>query len=283
MEDRTMRIKSTLVFLMVVAIGFTSNAAEPKNIEELKALFASFEKNTGTFTADYAMTMDMAASGQPGAAGMGEMKTSGDLKVKGDKMHMDMTMKMAMGAESMDINMQMVMGDDQVMTMLVNMQGMVQAIKMDMKVMAEIAEEIGVPASALNSGNMGMGMMANPAKMLDTYEEMYELKLEGKTKLDGEDVYEITAVMNEDILENFSSNPLLAGQAGMFKDGQKLYLGANDGIMRKMDMGGIMSMTMSNVDFSTEITDADFELDIPEGTQVMDMTEMMKGMFGGQN
>ena len=43
-----------------------------------------------------------------------------------------------------------------------------------------------------------------------------------------------------------------------------------------------MTMTMSNVKFDTEIDDKVFELDIPEGTMVMDLTEMMQGQFGTQ-
>ncbi len=277
-----MRNLSKTILVTLLMFGVTAFAAEPKNIEELKAHFATFEARD-SFTADYSMTMDMAASGQPQAAGMGEMAMSGKLTTKGEQMRMSMEMNMGEALGGMEMNMDQVMGEDMVMHMLIDMQGMVQAMKMDMNVMAEMAEELGVPASAFSSGNMGIGMMGNPSKILETYEEMYDLEIEGKETLNDEEVYVVSAALKADVLENFEANPLLAGQIAMFKDGQKIYLGVNDGVMRKMDTGSMMSMTLRNVDFDAKIDSSVFTLEIPEGTMEMDLTEMMSGAFAGQN
>lgn len=59
-----MRNLSKSIFVTLLMFGVTAFAAEPKNIEELKAHFATFEARD-SFTADYSMTMDMAASWQP--------------------------------------------------------------------------------------------------------------------------------------------------------------------------------------------------------------------------
>lgn len=286
-----MRTFSKCLFITLLMIGVGALAAEPSTIAELKKHFESVASERESLICDYSMTMDMAsaAGAQAGALGMGETEMKGTMTVKGEQMRMDMDMDMSMtiGDQSMDmdISMVMVMGDDKVMNMLTNMniQGIpqVQAMKMDMKIMESLAEEMGVPASSLNSGNMGMGGMTNPAKMLDVYGDMYDLTLKGKETLNGEEVYVIETVLNEETLENFKSSPMLAAQAEMLSKPSNLYLGAKDGVMRKMT-AGFMTMEWSNIKFDAEIPEDAFTLDIPEGVMVMDMTEMMKGAFATQ-
>lgn len=278
-----MRVQKMWLYMITIAISVSACAAEPKadptNVEELKAHYTAVAPGKDTFSADYSMEMDMAAMGQP-QAGAGAMDIGGKMFVKGERMRMDMGMKMDVQGQSMDMNMKMSLGADKVMHMLIDMQGMTQAMRMDMSVMEQLAEQMGVPASALNNGNMGMGMMANPSKMLDTYAEMYALEFLGKESLNGEDVYVLNAVIRPEVLENFSKNPMLEAQKGMFDGGQKLYLGATDGVIRKMTMGDTMTMTLSNIDFDTEITDADLTVTLPAGVQEMDMTAMMQSMYG---
>ena len=207
---------SKLVFVMVAVVGIGAVAAEPKNIEELKKHFSSVSVENLSFTADYAMEMDMSAMGQAGAAG--EMSMIGKMTAKGEKMRITMKMNMGEALGGMVMDMDMAMDENMVMHMRIDMQGMIQAMKMDMNVMKEIAEEMGIPASALNSGNMGMGMMGNPSKILEMYEDMYDLEFLGKETLNDEEVFVIGAAMKSDTLENLTSNPLLAAQAGMFKN-----------------------------------------------------------------
>ena len=83
----------------------------------------------------------------------------------------------------------------------------------------------------------------------------------------------------DEVIENLKKIPMLQQQAETFAKGGKIYLGANDGIMRKMQMSDFMTMTLDNIDLDAEISDADLELEIPEGIQVMDMTDMMKDAF----
>lgn len=274
-----MRIGTRILTMVMVLGAVLANAAEPTTIDELKAHFKASGNASDTFTADYKTTMNMAAMGQPQAAAMGEMSMGGAMKVKGETTLMNMKMSMGMEGQTMEMNMDMLQKDN-IMTMLIDMGGMTQAMKMDMNVMKELADTMGVPESALNSGNMGMGMMGNPSKMLEQYEQMYSLKLVGKESLNGEDVYLLTAKMLEETLDIFQNSPMLKIQTEMYMNEVKLYLGANDGIMRKMEMGDAMSMTLENIDLGAKISDADLELNIPEGIQVIDMTEMMKGMFG---
>lgn len=277
-----MRTLSSCLLVTLLVVSLDSFAADPTTIAELKEHFKSLATDKDTFSADYNMTMDMAEIGQPGTAAMSEMNMKGKIQVRGDQMRWEMSMNMPMGDETMEVTMDMVMDSDNVMHMLMDTMGMVQVMKLDMSVMEDLAEELGIPASAMNSGNMSMGSFNNPAKMLDIYDEMYDLRLKGKDTVDGEDVYVVIAVINEETLKNFESNPLLAAQADMLKRPSMLYIGAKDGVMRKSITGGYMTMTLSNIDFGSEITDDTFELDIPEGAVVMDLTEMMQGMFGNQ-
>lgn len=273
-----MRTFSRFIFVMALVAGVGGYAAEPTTIEELKAHFTSVSDGKDTFTAEYSMEMDMAAAG-PAAAGMGDMGMGGDLIVRGDAMRMTMSMSMGEGDQAMKMDMDMVMGEDKVMHMVMQMPGMTQAMKMDMSVMEELADTMGIPASALNSGNMGGGMMTNPTKILESMGEMYDLTLGGKETLDGVEVYVVEASIKAETLENLKKNPMLQGQTEMFDMGQKVYLGAEDGVMRKTVTGDFMSMTLSNIDFDATIEDSDFVVELPEGVQEIDMTEMMKGMF----
>ncbi|MFP6581247.1 MAG: hypothetical protein VCD00_01685 [Candidatus Hydrogenedentota bacterium] len=274
-----MRIGLRIVSMIAVLGCTLAYTAEPTTVEELKEHFKTFGPAPDTFTADYSMSMNMAATGQPQAAAMGEMSMGGTMKVKGETTLMKMKMSMGIEGQGMEMKMDMHQKDN-VMTMLIDMGGMTQAMKMDLSVMKELADAMGVPESALNSSNMGMGMMGNPAKMLEQYEQMYSIKLVGKESLNGEDVYVLSATMLDETLENLQKSPMLQGQTDMYENEVKLYLGAKDGVMRKMEMGDVMSMTLENIDLGATISDADLELNIPEGIQVIDMTEMMKGMFG---
>jgi hypothetical protein len=211
-----MRVFSKLVLMVLLTFTAVAFAAEPTNIEELKAYYASLEGDYSSFTADYTMKMDMAAMGQPGTAGMSEMGMGRTFVAKGDQIRMSMEMKMGEGAQAMNMDMTIIMGNDKIMHMLMEMPGMTQAMKMDMNIMSEMADKLGVPEAALNSGNMGGGMMANPTKILEVYEEMYDMKFMGKEKLNGEEVYKIEAVIKKDILKNFEKSHLLQGQMGMF-------------------------------------------------------------------
>jgi hypothetical protein len=274
-----MRTKTILTALVITLGSACAFAADPSNIEELKAAFKPFEGENTSYTADYAMTMDMTATGQPEAAAMGEMNASGGMKAKGDKMLMNMTMSMGVQGQSMEMKMDMHTVDT-TMTMIMDMNGMKQAMKMDMSVLSGMAEKLGVPEAALNSSNMGMGMMGDPSKMLEQYGQMYDLVLEGKETVNGEETYIVSAKMKAETLENFSKVPMLQAQASMYEDAQKIYLGVKDGFVRKMTMGNYMTITYSNVNLGATVTDAELAVELPGNIQVMDLTPMLEQMYG---
>ncbi len=273
-------IMSTIIVGLATIMSIATHAAEPTNIDELKAHYEEVTTLPKSMLADFTMTMDMTTPDEemPEALAMGDMSINGTLMSLNDAMRMDMTMSMGMGEQTMIMN--MLIDDAGIMHVLIDMGGMFQATKMDMSVMQELAADLGVPEAALNS-NMGMDLMLHPAKMLDMYEGMYTLELLGKETLDGEEVFVLKAQINPEVLEKMAENPLMAQQSSMFDDAQKLYLGAQDGIMRKMQMGEYMSMTLSNIDTKTEVTKEDLDIEIPAGVQVMDLTEMMTAMYAG--
>lgn len=274
-----MRTKTILTALVITLGSAYAFAADPSNIEELKAAFKPYEEKHDSYSANYTMVMDMTATGQPEAAAMGEMNAQGTMKAKGEKMLMTMTMTMGVQGQSMEMKMDMYTVDT-MMTMVMDMNGMKQAMKMDMNVLSGMAEKMGVPEAALNSSNMGMGMVGDPSKMLEQYEQMYDLVLEGKETVNGEETYVVSATIKAETLENFSKAPMLQAQASMYEDAQKVYLGVKDGFLRKMTMGDYMTVTYSNINLGAKITDAELAVDLPSNLQVMDLTPMLKQMYG---
>jgi hypothetical protein len=105
---------------------------------------------------------------------------------------------------------------------------------------------------------------------------MYDLRLTGKETLNGEDVYVIESSMNPDTRRNYEKNPEMQW---MFDVEQKIYLGADDGVMRKMVSEGVTTMSLRNIDFDAKITKKDLILAIPKGEEVMDLTEQMIEQF----
>ena len=248
-------------------------------MEELKAHYGKVAPKITSMTADYSMNMNLAkASPEAEAAGMGDMKMGGTFDMLNDAMFMDMSM--TMDGQSMVINMDMMMDDAGIMHMLMDMNGMKQAMRMDTKVVKELAAELGVPESSLKLDNMGMGSMLDPSSMLDTYTQTHSLELVGKDKVDGEDVYVVHATINDETLATIKDSPLLAGQEGMMEMKQVVYLGAKDGVMRRLEMGDFLTMTFSNINLDAGLTKDDISLNIPEGVQVMDLTDIFRTQFG---
>ena len=266
---------------MSLMISVVSHAAEPKTIDELKAHFENVSSGFKSMTADYTMNMDLAAA-SPQAAGMGDMTMDGTFNMLGKSMRMDMAINMAMGEQTMVINMDMVMNPSGMMYALMDKNGMIQAMKMDMNVVKEFAKEMGVPESVLNSSNMGLGMMQDPSKMLESYEDTYDLEIAGIDTLGDTQVYVLKATIKPEVLENIKNNSMLSQQAGMMESTQTLYIGAADGIMRKVIMGDFMTMSFFNINLNTKLSQEDMKLNIPEGVQVMDMTELIKANFSNK-
>lgn len=101
------------------------------------------------------------------------------------------------------------------------------------------------------------------------------LRYFGIENLDGEDVY---------VFEGKSSQVEEKGLEG-FKPGKiKMYIGTNDGILRKMITYDLKDNEMTaqrykNIKLNQDIPDSTFVFTPPEGTQVVDMTDMMKETF----
>lgn len=265
-------MKTAVTCLMTTAFILTGGAlaAEPTNFEELKAYVG---KVAGTYDT-YKMDMTMTANTQ----GM-EINFTGQVIGKGEEVKMDVDMDM-MGQI---MKMTMITDADNMMHMLIDAAGQKQAMKMDMNVMKEIAEEMGVPESLLNQN--AMGNMGNPKMMLDQFGDFYDVTFKGKEKLGDEDVYVVSAVLNEKTIESMSKNPAMAEGVAMAKGmATTVYVSAKDGFVRKTVQGDpempTNTMTYSNIELNTEIPDDTFVLQVPDGMQVMDMTEMLKMQLG---
>lgn len=262
---------------LTLLISITSYADEPKNVEELKAHYAKVAPKFESMSADYVMTMNM-SEGAPGAPGPMTLNLTGTFDMLNDAMFMDIKMKMDMAGQKMEFDMDLLVDDSGMMHMLMDMGGIQQAMKMDMNLISEMADELGVPEAALKADKMGM--VLNPSTMLETYQDMYNLNLVGKEVLNGEEVFKLEATMNEETLKTIGENPMMAAQMAMFEQTQTVFIGAKDGIMRKLLQGDMMSMEFKNIDLDAGLTKDDINLEIPANVQVMDLTEMMKAQFG---
>jgi len=158
------------------------------------------------------------------------------------------------------------------------MGGFGQAMKMDMNLLTELADELGVPEAALKADKMGM--VLNPSTILETYQDMYDLNLVGKEVLDGEEVYKLEATMNAETLKIIGENPLMVAQMAMLDKTQTVLIGAKDGIMRQLKQGNMLTMEFKNIHIDSGLTKDDMNIEIPADVQVMDLSEMMKAQFG---
>lgn len=276
-----MRIYSKLIFVTVSLIAIGAFAAEPKTIDELKAYFASVSVDKGSYTADYTIKMDRAVAGRREADSIDEMAKKGKIIVRGNAMRMTMSMIMMEDNPAWNVVYKGVIGADKVMHMQVETPtSVVPPMRMDMGALNNLAEELalplGTPAAALNSEEMSAGLMIHPTRILESLESMYDLKLVGKESLNSEEVYVVESSMKPVTLDNYKKNPELQW---MIDVEQKIYMGAKDGVLRKMTSGGIRSMVLSNIDFGAKIEDKDFTLRIAEGTQEIDMTKEILDRF----
>ena len=111
---------------------------------------------------------------------------------------------------------------------------------------------------------------------------MYDLKLLGKEDLNGEKVFKLEAIMNAETLKALEETPAMAAQMAMFNQVQTVYLGENDGIMRRLNQGNMLQMEFKNIQIDSGLTKDDLSLEIPADVQVMDLSEMMKAQFGNK-
>ena len=90
----------------------------------------------------------------------------------------------------------------------------------------------------------------------------------------------LNASINEEMLNTIKGSPLLEGQAPIMDMKHVVYLGAKDGIMRRLEMGNFMTMTFSNLNLDAGLTKDDMSLNIPADVKVMDLTDIFKTQFG---
>ena len=272
-------LKTMGLLCLTLVMSITTYADEPKTVEELKAHYTKVAPKFESLSADYVMKMNM-AEGAPGAPGPMTFNLNGTFDMLNDAMLMDIKMSMDMNGQKMNIDMDLLVDDSGMMHMLMDMGGLKQAMKMDMNLLTELADDLGVPEAALKADKMGM--VLNPSTMLETYQDMYDLNLVGKEVLDGEEVYKIEATMNAETLKIIGENPLMAAQMAMLDKTQTVLLGAKDGIMRQLKQGNMLTMEFKNIQIDSGLTKDDMNLEIPADVQVMDLSEMMKAQFGNE-
>lgn len=260
---------AAVILCLSAAFGY---AAEPQTFEEVVAAVEESAAKIETWSADGAMSMAM--------GGM-TMAFEMDVKGKGERLVMDMSMEM-MG-ESM--RMRSIMDADHIQWMEMDMMGERQIMKMDMSKMLEMGEELsGISASSMMGGSP-FGMQENPAKMLESYSKMYDMEYVGIQMVDGVETYKLVGTIREELQGELDPTGMMQ-QMGMDIDQSILYVGKEDGFVRRMEMPGpdgtpFMTMDYKNVVLNEPIDDSEFVYTPPEGVAVMDMTAMMDAAMTG--
>ena len=265
-----------LLFAVALTLTLTTiaQAAEPKTIEDLRNHFSQFNDLRNSFKADFTITVNPAQDGKPRAD---ELAMDGYLVVQGIRFRT--TMLMDLGAGSAGLTMETFHDRTNKMYTLMKTPGYSQLLQMDIDTVAKLSDGLGVPSSALNNGNMDKGMLQNPARILDVYTDHYDLTLAGKQQLGGEDVYRVTAQLKDEALANLKAHTIFDKQIEVLSAPVDLYIGADDGVLRKATMGTLMAWELKNINFKTSIDESDFKLELPEGLEMMDMTDALVGTF----
>jgi hypothetical protein len=208
-----------------------------------------------------------------------EFAMGGPAKAKDDRMSMVMAMDM-MGRE---IATRTVIDSNGISWTESNATGQTTVSKLDMKVMAELSEEIaGVDIPGFGGG-MPMDMTMDPSKLLDTYASMYDMEMKGTRTEDGTEVYVLGGAFKEDVAANLDPTGTMAAMGIKMKSIEVL-IGKADAFPRKMAMFGegdtpFMVMTFKNIVLNPEIADSEFEYTPPDGVQVMDNTEILRAQL----
>ena len=260
-----------LIGLSLAAALFPApaRAAEPTTFEELKSHLGKMLEEAHS----YRLRLDIAMDFQGVSTG-GSATVAG----RGKEMFMEMTMDVP-GQPSKTT---MITGDDRVMKILVEAGGMTRAMTVDMAALEEFGTAMGIPLSVLISESTMV--FGDPRGMLDQFGEFYDVTLAGKETLGGEDVYILRAVFKEEVLGWMREVPALAAQVGKMESGTTIYLGANDGLMRKMVIGDpespYVTMSTKNLEINPALNDDLFLFSPREGVPVMDMTDLMLSALG---
>jgi len=268
-------MKSCASVLITVLLGITAacqaQAAGPTTYEEMKDVLRSKGLSHTTLKADFTMDMNM-----QGAA----MKATGDIQGKEGAMIMNMTMDMPGMPQGMA--MKMTMDLDGVMWIESSTGGMNQVIKMDMTKMKAMMEKAGMDLPFDSSMADFLGQMTDPVAFLENSEPYLNFTFEGMDTVNGDAVYVLNADVKAAGFQGFDPTGMLGRMGGGKIDSYKMYLGVDDGFMRKMELG-VEGMTMvqtySNIRLNEEMSDDLFVYTPPAGAQVMDMLELLESQM----
>ena len=252
-----------LLLAVATTVGVRA-ADEPRDAEALMKLMGEKLKACQNWSGEFKQSMDMLGA---------KMAFSGRMTVKPpQQLRMEMLMPM-MGQE---VRMLMVLGEDLWMWQKMDMGGQQQFIKMNMAVaLSNALAESGTKLDPLQA--------MDPSRQWEMSKEFLDYKLLPAAEAGGEPAWVIEGTWKPAA----HSNKLFAAQAAMFGK-SRVYVGKKDGLTRKLeqfDKAGeniVMTMEFLNLKLNQELPADTFKLVVPEGAQVMDMTEAAsRGMGGG--
>lgn len=258
------RVRFGLVLALGSLLSHTPLPAEDDRATAMLDAAAAKMSAYQTWSADYVQTMNI--KGQ-------EMTMRGQIKFRlPAEMRVEMELPM-MGHAGSSL---MVLGRDGVLWQDMIVGGQRRVIKMDMNA---VAEQLGPQAAPL---------ARNPADQMDPRAQLQELQRNfdltvlPATELHGQVMQVLEGVWKESVLTNQQN----IAASKMFRR-LRMYLGQEDGFVHKTEMYPPegeqpgLAQEFQNLKFNEDFADALFTYTVPDGVQVMDMSEMMKNAHGG--
>jgi len=262
--------KTTLVILFSLCICFSLQSslfAGASNLEELEKTVAASLSGVKEISTDIVQTMTMGAQGTVTVNGTIFYQVP-------DKMRM--ALKTTMMGQEMNST---VINDGTIMWTETQMGEMKQIMKMNM---AELRQMENYKAlSGMKSESLNFDQVFHPLKNM---KDNYNIKWLGKDKAENLDLAYVEATMTDKGKERLAAMGQ-AGQAAItYGSFQKMAFDTKTGFLKKLSSLNSQGEEVMTIEFSNYCLQPKLEKDFfvysaPEGTNVIDMTPMMKGML----
>ncbi len=240
-------------------------AGQDPSADEILASSVKKSSSIESWTADIKASMAMMS-----------MEISGEIAFKGGRFRSEMDMNVMGQATSV-----LVVGDKSgTVWTESNIMGQKMVMKYEAAQMEAMSGQFGGGMPGMGNGTFSQ----NPAETLSGLGEMYDLTLKGSGEASGVAVWQLTGKIRTDAAGVFDTADPTGEMAamGFSMDAIAVEIGKDDGMMRSMTFGPsegdpFMTLAYDNLRIDPEISDAMFQYTPPEGTQVMDLGEMMSG------
>lgn len=183
------------------------------------------------------------------------------------------------------MKMRSVVDDDNIMWIEMDMGGFKQIMKMDMALVQQLG---GGGMTSQLSGGTPFNTNQHPLRGISDLENTYDMKLDAPAEVNGEAAYVVSGTMKSAAKEQMKQAPGGADAMAQMMNGVRMSIRKSDYFPLKLEMLGpggetALAIDYENIRINPEIDPSIFDYTPPAGTQVMDMTPILKQQLGAQN